>query len=187
MTVSVLALSISGSITKYGAYAGFASIVGLAVLSLLYFAQAREVRRLREWAGRAPERAAELEQRVSEEAAARVRPAAAPRPVVPVRAATAVVASRVAGTVAPANPAAPAVPGGPALPGVAPAAVAGAPAAGAPPAGESVAQPAATPVPGVVAPAPGDTRSACVAGARDRRHGLARRARRRVVRSPAGA
>jgi hypothetical protein len=31
----------------------------LAVLALLYFSQARDVRRLREWAGRAPERASE--------------------------------------------------------------------------------------------------------------------------------
>ena len=43
-----------------GAYAGLAAFVGLAVLSLLYFAQARDVRRLREWAGSAPERDAEM-------------------------------------------------------------------------------------------------------------------------------
>ena len=42
-----------------GAYAGFAAIVGLAILSALYFSQARDVRRLREWAGRAPERASQ--------------------------------------------------------------------------------------------------------------------------------
>ena len=46
-------------IQEVGAYAGFAAVVGLAVLSALYFSQARDVRRLREWAGRAPERAAE--------------------------------------------------------------------------------------------------------------------------------
>ncbi|MGH2715221.1 MAG: hypothetical protein ACRDM7_15275, partial [Thermoleophilaceae bacterium] len=40
-----------------GVYAGLASVVGLAVLSALYFSQARDVKRLREWAGRAPERA----------------------------------------------------------------------------------------------------------------------------------
>jgi hypothetical protein len=39
-----------------GAYAGIASVVGLALLSALYFSQARDVKRLREWAGRAPER-----------------------------------------------------------------------------------------------------------------------------------
>ena len=46
-------------IQEVGSYAGFAAVVGLAVLSALYFSQARDVRRLREWAGRAPERAAE--------------------------------------------------------------------------------------------------------------------------------
>jgi hypothetical protein len=39
-------------IQQIGAYAGFAAIVGLAVLSALYFSQARDVRRLREWAAR---------------------------------------------------------------------------------------------------------------------------------------
>jgi len=58
------AISIQGEIEKYGAYVGIAAFFGLAVLSLLYFAQARELRRLRDWAGRAPERAQELEQRV---------------------------------------------------------------------------------------------------------------------------
>jgi hypothetical protein len=47
------------AIQDVGAYAGFAAVVGLAVLAALYFSQARDVRRLREWAGRAPERAAE--------------------------------------------------------------------------------------------------------------------------------
>jgi hypothetical protein len=36
-----------------------AAFFGLAILVLLYFSQARDVRRLREWAGRAPERAGE--------------------------------------------------------------------------------------------------------------------------------
>jgi hypothetical protein len=45
-------------VERVGAYAGFAAVVGLAVLSALYFSQARDVRRLREWAGRAPERVA---------------------------------------------------------------------------------------------------------------------------------
>ena len=43
-------------VEQIGSYAGFAAMVGLAVLSALYFSQARDVRRLREWAGRAPER-----------------------------------------------------------------------------------------------------------------------------------
>jgi hypothetical protein len=53
-------------IEQIGAILGLAAFVGLAVVVLLYFQQARDVRRLREWAGRAPERAAE----VAEEAAA---------------------------------------------------------------------------------------------------------------------
>ncbi len=49
-----------------GAIAGFAAIVGLAVLAMLYFSQARDVRRLREWAGREPERAGEVELRAQQ-------------------------------------------------------------------------------------------------------------------------
>jgi hypothetical protein len=48
-------------IEQIGSYAGLAAIPGLGVLSALYFSQARDVKRLREWAGRAPERAAEQE------------------------------------------------------------------------------------------------------------------------------
>ena len=44
-------------IEQIGAFLGLAAFIGLAVLVLLYFQQARDVRRLREWAGRAPERA----------------------------------------------------------------------------------------------------------------------------------
>ena len=43
-------------VQEVGAYAGLAAVVGLAVLSALYFSQARDLKRLREWAGRAPER-----------------------------------------------------------------------------------------------------------------------------------
>src|SRR2546423_7659690 len=71
------ALSISGELQKIGAIAGLAAIPGLAILALLYFSQAREVRRLREWAGRAPERAQEMQDRVSAQAG---RPAAATQP-----------------------------------------------------------------------------------------------------------
>jgi LytR cell envelope-related transcriptional attenuator len=69
---SILALSVSDKIEQYGAYAGFASVLGLAVLSLLYFAQARELKRLREWAGRAPERALDEQQRAVAAAQQRV-------------------------------------------------------------------------------------------------------------------
>ena len=47
-------------VERVGAYVGLAAFLGLAVLALLYFSQARDVRRLREWAGRAPERALEV-------------------------------------------------------------------------------------------------------------------------------
>jgi hypothetical protein len=63
-------------VQEIGSYAGFAAVVGLAVLSALYFSQARDVRRLREWAGRAPERAAEEEARIAAQTQQQ-RPAAA--------------------------------------------------------------------------------------------------------------
>jgi hypothetical protein len=44
---------------RIGPYLGVAAFLGLAVLAFLIIQQAREVRRLREWAGRAPERATE--------------------------------------------------------------------------------------------------------------------------------
>jgi hypothetical protein len=43
-------------VQELGAAAGLAAVVGLAVLSALYVSQARDVKRLREWASRAPER-----------------------------------------------------------------------------------------------------------------------------------
>ncbi|HEX4362961.1 MAG TPA: LytR C-terminal domain-containing protein [Solirubrobacteraceae bacterium] len=64
MSALVLAVSAGGVVERFGSYAGYASVIGLGVLALLYFTQAREVKRLREWAGRAPERADELEQRL---------------------------------------------------------------------------------------------------------------------------
>jgi LytR cell envelope-related transcriptional attenuator len=76
----LFALSFQDQVEKYGAYVGIAAFFGLAVLSLLYFSQARELKRLREWAGRAPERARDLEQRVVAQATATVarRPQAMP-------------------------------------------------------------------------------------------------------------
>jgi hypothetical protein len=76
----LLAFSLQDQVEKYGAYVGIAAFFGLAVLSLLYFAQARELKRLREWAGRAPERAQELEERVMAQAQATAAPAAPRRP-----------------------------------------------------------------------------------------------------------
>src|SRR4051812_18293450 len=66
--VLFLAFSLQDQVEKYGAYVGIAAFFGLAVLSLLYFSQARELKRLRDWAGRAPERAAEVEARVTAQA-----------------------------------------------------------------------------------------------------------------------
>jgi LytR cell envelope-related transcriptional attenuator len=88
----LFAFSIQDQVEKYGAYVGLAAFLGLAVLTVLYFAQARELKRLRDWAGRAPERAQEMEARVvatAEEA----------------RRAQAVPAQERSGTVGPAQPA----------------------------------------------------------------------------------
>ncbi len=78
----LLAFSLQDQVEKYGAYVGIAAFFGLAVLTLLYFAQAREVKRLREWAGRAPERAAELEKAVAEHAEEVRRVTPVPQPQV---------------------------------------------------------------------------------------------------------
>src|SRR3954470_20951635 len=78
--VLLLAFSLQDQVEKYGSYVGIAAFFGLAVLSLLYFAQAREVKRLREWAGRAPERAREVEER-----ALAVAEGARPAPTPPAR------------------------------------------------------------------------------------------------------
>jgi LytR cell envelope-related transcriptional attenuator len=81
----LFALSFQGQVEKYGAYVGIAAFFGLAVLSLLYFSQARELKRLREWAGRAPERALELEQRVVAQATATVTRRAPAMPGAPAK------------------------------------------------------------------------------------------------------
>lgn len=70
--VSPLALSVLSEvqdlIDRFGAYAGFAAIVGLAILTLLYIAQARELKRLREWAGQMPERVGDIQGRITQPA-----------------------------------------------------------------------------------------------------------------------
>jgi hypothetical protein len=98
----LLGLSLQSLIDKAGAYAGLASLLGLAVLSLLYFAQAREVRRLRDWAGRSPERAQELEERVASQADAARQAAAAPAPTPAARPASAAPAAPAAQVLSPA-------------------------------------------------------------------------------------
>jgi hypothetical protein len=56
---------------QVGSYAGLVAFAGLAVLILLQFAQGRDIRRLREWAGSAPERDAVAKEPTSELAAER--------------------------------------------------------------------------------------------------------------------
>jgi LytR cell envelope-related transcriptional attenuator len=56
---------------EIGAFAGLVAFLGLAVLALLSFAQGRDLRRLREWAGSAPERDAERKDTTSAAAAER--------------------------------------------------------------------------------------------------------------------
>lgn len=58
-------------IKEIGAFAGLVAFLGLAVLALLSFAQGRDIRRLREWAGSAPERDAERKETTSAAAAER--------------------------------------------------------------------------------------------------------------------
>ncbi|MFZ9669031.1 MAG: LytR C-terminal domain-containing protein [Solirubrobacterales bacterium] len=63
-------------IETVGAFAGLIALVGLLVLAFLVISQARDLRRLREWAGGAPERDAELREVsevVAEERAEEIR------------------------------------------------------------------------------------------------------------------
>ncbi len=103
-----LAFSIHNFISSVGADAGFAAIIGLAVLVLLYFAHARETANLREEAALLTQRLIQAEARVAQ--LSRGQPATAP-------AAAAVAARPVAvGSPAPgASPFAPAGVGAPAL------------------------------------------------------------------------
>lgn len=59
------------AIEQIGSYAGLAAFLGLGVLALLSFTQARDLRRLRDWAGSAPERDAERKEATSTVAAQR--------------------------------------------------------------------------------------------------------------------
>ena len=58
-------------IKEIGAFAGLAAFLGLAVLAMLAFSQGRDIRRLREWAGSAPERDSERKETTSAVAAKR--------------------------------------------------------------------------------------------------------------------
>ncbi len=128
------ALSVHHFISSVGSDAGFAAIIGLAILVLLYFAQARETASLREQAYQSAQRVQQLEARLSQllRSQAQSAPAAAPpapappavpRPVSSRVAAAAVAAAPVAAAVAaplrrcaaPPPPAAPAGVAAPAL------------------------------------------------------------------------
>jgi hypothetical protein len=79
------ALSISHFVSSVGADAGFAAIIGLAILILLYFAQARETATLRDRFAEAAEQVRQLELRVAHlsrpvQAPAAPQPNVAPRP-----------------------------------------------------------------------------------------------------------
>src|SRR4030088_2213875 len=84
MATLPLALSVHHFISSVGADAGFAAIIGLAILVLLYFAQARETSTLRDEATSANQRVGELERRGGQlgrpEAPPAPRPAGAPAP-----------------------------------------------------------------------------------------------------------
>ena len=134
MSPTVIAASAERVVEQVGSYAGYASIIGLGVLALLYFTQAREVKRLREWAGRAPERAAELEERVQADAQKRI----VAQPIAPTSAAGQQAAE------ARAQAATAAV-----------YASVGAQPPGAPPPPGQLARPATPPAPGAVPPVPG--------------------------------
>jgi hypothetical protein len=58
-------------IEQIGAFAGLAAFLGLGFLALLSFTHGRDIRRLREWAGSAPERDAERKETTSTIAAQR--------------------------------------------------------------------------------------------------------------------
>lgn len=58
-------------IKEIGAFAGLLAFLGLAILALLSFAQGRDIRRLREWAGSAPERDSERKEATSAAASER--------------------------------------------------------------------------------------------------------------------
>ncbi len=87
----LLAFSLQSDIKSIGAYAGFAAIIGLALLVLLYFAHAREMRRMSEWLEQQEERLRTMPARMPQ-----------PRPL----AATVTPATRVVPAQVPAVPAA---------------------------------------------------------------------------------
>src|SRR5947209_6389725 len=78
MASMLLALSVHNFISSVGADAGFAAIIGLAILVLLYFAHARETANLREQAALLTQRLQQAESRVAQ--LSRAQPAVAAQP-----------------------------------------------------------------------------------------------------------
>lgn len=99
-----LAFSVHHYISSVGADAGFAAIIGLAILVLLYFAQARETANLREQAYQSAQRVQELEARLAQVSPRQGAAAPAPAPAAVRAAAVAAGASSDAPAVAPAPP-----------------------------------------------------------------------------------
>ena len=65
---------------RIGPVLGIAAFLGFSILAVLVFMQAREVRRLREWAGRAPERKLEADEATQAAAEAREELESGPAP-----------------------------------------------------------------------------------------------------------
>src|SRR5215210_4369428 len=87
-----------------GPVLGMVAFAGLAVLAFLLFQQARDIRRLREWAGRAPERAqeaAEAVQAAAEASRTDSQVAEAPEAAAGVRARLARAWGRLSGSIGP--------------------------------------------------------------------------------------
>jgi hypothetical protein len=159
----VLAVAVGDQVQKIGSYLGYVAIPGIALLALLFFSQARELKRLKEWAGRAPERDIELQERLAAQATQPPAPAAAAaqtqagkRVVAQPIPGRAPAAATPAGAAAQAKPAAAGQgqtvvqkPGQPAQPGVKPA-----PQPGAAPAAQPAAKPAQPAKPGQPAAVP---------------------------------
>jgi FlaA1/EpsC-like NDP-sugar epimerase len=148
--VSVFAVTLGDQFEKYGAYVGVAAFFGLAILIVLAFAQARELKRVREWAEATAQRGQELEARVlarvEEARAARAESASAgPAGAPPAAGAVAAGASappRVVRT--PVHPAAAAIPAATAAASAAAATAIAAPPSAAPASRNGVVAPPAT-------------------------------------------
>jgi hypothetical protein len=113
-----LALSVHNFITSVGADVGFASIIGLAVLTLLYFAHARETANVRRETEELSQRLAHAESRLAllgRQPAAAPAPSTASQPAQPARTGAAPISAARAGATAVPTTGAPAGVAAPAL------------------------------------------------------------------------